>query len=85
MRSPSIQIQVVHDIGCTSPTDDDVSQISSSSLDDGTARDIYGNLGDCPNDVSATTTPNRATENSSELKDLPDLLDRHPALLQPPQ
>ena len=65
------------DDGENDPLDDDASQFSSTSLDDLSGVDIFGNFKPCPGDDRAATDANRATENSSDFENLPNLLDRN--------
>ena len=67
------------DDGENDPLDDDASQFSSTSVDDLSGGDIFGNFEPCPGDDRAATDTNRATENSSDFENLPILLDRNVA------
>ena len=70
------------DDGENDPLDDDASQFSSTSLDDLSGVDIFGNFEPCPGDDRAATDANQATKNSSDFENLPILLDRNAAALQ---
>ena len=65
------------DDGENDPLDDDASQFSSTSVDDLSGGVIFGNFEPCPGDDRAATDANRATENSSDFENLPNLLDRN--------
>ena len=65
------------DDGENDPLEDDASQFSSTSVDDLWGGVIFGNFEPCPGDDRAATDANRATENSSDFENLPNLLDRN--------
>jgi len=48
------------------PVNNDASLFSSTLLNDLADRDIFGNLGGCPEDVSGTTAVNRDSKNDPE-------------------
>ena len=59
------------------PAGGDKSQIFSTRADDPTARDIFSNLEDCPDNDLGTSTANGASENSYGFENIPVLLDQN--------
>ena len=65
-----------HDDGHNNPVDGDASVFSVTSVDEVSARDIFGNVEPCPGNVSGTTATNQLAENAANYQDLPTLLDQ---------
>ena len=55
--------------------DDDISLFTVTLVDEAVARDIFVNIGVCPDDVGDTTAVNRLAENEVAIENLPILLD----------